>query len=121
MVLAVDPLNLKALFRRAVSRIRLGEQLAEALADLQKIAERDRKNTDVMAEISLCRQALKEQKKRDDEFRSAFRGSLKQEPKSWLGQLSDLMNAAMSATLGKDILAYFGQCGGLRPNAKRRS
>lgn len=121
MVLAADPLNLKALFRRSVARIRLNEQLELALADLQKVAERDRSNADVHAEIALCRSALKLQKKRDDEFRSAFRGSMKQEPTSFLTNVSESINGILCNVLGKDAFSLLGQCGGLRPSSKRPS
>ena len=99
----------------------LNEQLELALADLQKVAERDRSNADVHAEIALCRSALKLQKKRDDEFRSAFRGSMKQEPTSFLTNVSESINGILCNVLGKDAFSLLGQCGGLRPSSKRPS
>jgi tetratricopeptide (TPR) repeat protein len=105
MVLVADPANVKALFRRAVARTRLGEQLEEAIADLKKLREQDPKNAEIVSEISNAKNALAERKKRDDEFRTAFRGSLK-------------------STETKDtgiwgLVGWLAQCGGLRHNPGR--
>ena len=101
MVLVADPTNVKALFRRSVARIRLEEQLEEAIADLKKLKEQDPKNMEIMNEILNGKCALNDRKKRDDEFRTAFRGSLKPagEDKS-----NSLWN----------MVGWLAQCGGLR-------
>jgi tetratricopeptide (TPR) repeat protein len=108
MVLVADPLNPKALFRRSVARIRLEQQLEEALADLQKVAERDPGNPEVRDEISKCREAIK--KRKPDTFTQNIRGSLKEEK-----QNPSFFNSLMSMSWLGEMSAVFAQCGGLRP------
>lgn len=108
MVLVVDPTNVKALFRRAVARIRLGEQLEEAVDDLKKLKERDPKNGEIITEISNARSAITERQKRDSEFRTAFRGSLKKDSdrnSGWIHWVGNLV--------GKDMMNLLAQCGGV--------
>ena len=106
MVLVGDPGNVKALFRRAVARIRLGEQLEEAINDLKKLREQDPKNPEIVVELTNAKSALVGRKKRDDEFRTAFRGSMKTNSNS-----SSLWN----------MINWFAQCGGLRQDNINKS
>jgi tetratricopeptide (TPR) repeat protein len=112
MVLVADPLNVKALFRRSVARIRLGEQIEEALQDLKKLRERDPKNSDISVEILRGKEALQTSQKKEDEFRTAFRGSMVREEKSWISSI-------LTTVVGKDVMRLLSQCGGNRPSAKR--
>ena len=109
MVIVADPLNIKALFRRSVGRIRLGEQLEEALCDLEKVAERDSKNREVQDEIKKCKQEIK--KRKPNRFREKIKGSLLEEKKQ-----------SFLESWGKTWMEQFGhvfaQCGGLRPPSR---
>lgn len=103
MVVVADPSNSKALFRKSVARIRLGEQLDEALQDLLKVQQQDPRNRDVTAEIGRCKQALKNRK--SSSFQQKIRGTFEKQPTSSLFESIQKTLAALSAT-----------CGGLRPN-----
>jgi hypothetical protein len=105
MVIVGDPGNVKALFRRAVARIRLGEQLEEALSDLKHLRDQDPKNQELAQEISNGKAALADRKHRDDEFRTAFRGSL---------QPSASKKETTGLTSIWNMVSWFAQCGGLR-------
>ena len=87
MVLVSDPMNMKALFRRSIARIHLNEQVEDALVDLQKLAHRDPKNLDIIGAISACRDALKQERETETQFKSSLRGSLKTKPQTYLSQL----------------------------------
>ena len=115
MVVVADPSNIKALFRRAVARIRLRQQLDETLVDLQRLSERDPANPDIAAEITRCRIAIQDERNVADAFKSNIRGTLnpnkeKRSKRSSTGIIESLMSTWIS-TVGP-ILA---QCGGLRP------
>jgi len=111
MVLVAEPLNMKALFRRSIARIRLKEQLEDALADLQKLAQRDCKNADIVSAMSECKEALKKERKTDNEFRSSLRGSLKKEQAS-------PTYVVVSKWLG-DWFGHLSSCGGVRNLTKK--
>lgn len=86
MVLVSDPMNMKALFRRSIARIHLKEQVEDALVDLQKLAHRDPKNLDIISAIASCRDALKQERESETQFKSSLRGSLKTKPQTYLSQ-----------------------------------
>jgi tetratricopeptide (TPR) repeat protein len=110
MVIVADPLNIKALFRRSVARIRLGEQLEEALCDLEKVAERDSNNREVSEEIAKCKHEIK--KRRPSQFTEKIKGTLRQEKKPSLLE-------GWGRTWMDHFGSVFAQCGGLRPESQR--
>jgi hypothetical protein len=114
MVLAVDVSNPKALFRRSVARIRLGEQLEEALSDLRKLESISRGATlaEIQTEISKCKSAISAQKETDfqSNIRHAFSNhhnkpiAFMDHLQTWLGSVSTVL----------------AQCGGVRPQERLR-
>ena len=111
MVIAADPGNMKGIFRRSIARIRLAEQLDEALADLVKLAERSPKCQDIQAEILMCKSALKRRK--NDSFKTNIRNSfVKNEQPNLIGGLKSWLDSMASV---------MAQCGGVRPTETPRT
>ena len=106
MVLVADPGNAKALFRRSVARIRLNEQLDSALFDLQTLLSQDQQNSDIRAEIAICKQSIKWKKPTD--FEKNIKKSMKQPQPSFFESIQTIL-----VSLGKT----FSQCGGNRARA----
>jgi len=112
MVLAVDIGNAKALFRRSVARIRLSEQLDEAMDDLKKLSHISQHATlaEIEVEMANCKLAISKQK--ESEFQSNIRDAFTQHTtvkKKELGFIDGVQ--AWFASMGS-VLA---QCGGVRP------
>ena len=105
MVLTADPMNAKALFRRSVARVRLGEQLDEALVDLGKLAAIDN-SQEIQNEISKCREKIKERSETD--FQSNIRDKLK--PSTRSSTTWDALNSWFTS-----FSSVMAQCGGQRP------
>jgi tetratricopeptide (TPR) repeat protein len=109
MVLSAEPGNTKAVYRRSIARVRLGENLHEAEGDLNRLLETDPSNREILNEIKICREKIKNSKK--TKFEDSFHGRLRGPPeKSFCGGDGKEWITSM--------LQLFAQCGGIRPNSK---
>ena len=111
MVLTVDPTNAKALFRRAVARIRANEQLEDALADLKKLKAID-DSAEIASEIGKCKMQIKNRDLTD--FQTNIRDTFKPV------ETSPSMMEALNSWFGS-FSAVMAQCGGARSQRKRRT
>ena len=112
MVLTAEPLNAKSIFRRAVARIRLGEQLDEALADLTKLTRIDN-SAEIQSEISKCKERMKETSE------SVFQSNIREKMNSKKQQSSTNWMESFG-TWFTSFSAVMAQCGGTRPETMRK-
>ena len=111
MVLTAEPLNAKAIFRRAVAWIRLGEQLDEALRDLTKLARIDN-SAEIQNEIAKCKEKIKETNE------SVFQSNIREKLTSGKSNPPTLVESFTSWFAS--FSSVMAQCGGARPETARK-
>jgi tetratricopeptide (TPR) repeat protein len=107
MVLAVDRGNSKALFRRSVARVRLGQQLEGARVDLQHLLETSPGSEEIKRELVLCQTAVKKTDPRTETFNKNLRKKMTRVHTS--STYSSIINSWMES-----FGSVMAQCGGKR-------
>lgn len=105
MVLTADPGNLKALFRRSIARVRLGEQLEGAKHDLGNLLASNSGSEEIRTELELCKKRIAETKSANP-FNENLKRRMKPKPSSSF--------AAVVQSFMDSLGAVMAQCGGQR-------